>query len=127
MKHDYVRLNSATDRDVSSGGTTIKFEKEEMDTGADHTSGDAAVVAPYDCTMSGVVQVKGTGHYSVEVKRYYDDNTLSASFDESHGGWSNSPFSNVWNKGDVMRVVISALEDGAKVSNVRLYCDIHER
>ena len=77
--------------------------------------------------MSGVVQVTGSGRYSVEVKRYADDSTSSQSYDESEGGWSNSPFSNTWSAGDALRVVITALSDGASVRQVRLFCDIHER
>lgn len=127
MKHDYARLVCTTDLELSPGGTTITFNKEEQDTGGDHASGQAALIAPYACTMSGVVQVSGSGRYSIEVKRYTDDSTVSESYDESDGGWSNSPFSSMWSAGQALRVVITALSEGASVRQVRLYCDIHER
>ena len=129
MRHDFVRLSRKTDVDLCSGGTTITFETEEADTGDDHAPGKAAIIAPYNCTMSGVVQVNGVGRYSIVVKRYDENGDVmnSESYDESRGGWTNSPFSSIWSKGQSARVVLTALDPGAMASAVRIYCDIHER
>jgi Tfp pilus assembly protein FimT len=127
LKHDFVRLSTAKDLTPSRSGTTITFDKEEQDTGSDHAAGNAGVTAPYNCTMSGVVQVNGSGRYAIEVKRYAGTSTSSQSYDESEGGWSSSAFANSWSAGDILRVVITALDDEARISNVRLFCDIIER
>lgn len=129
LKHDYVRLVTEADIDLSPGGSTITFEREEIDTGADHASGKAGITMPYRAVASGVVQVHGSGRRSCEVKRTLTDGSVaSGSYDESDESWSNSPFSIIVNAGDTLRVVLSALSDTpARSSHVRIFCDIVER
>lgn len=129
LKHHYVRVLSKVAWDLSRDGTTISFEKEESDTGETHAAGKAAIVAPFNCVMSGVVQVHGAGRRAISVRRYATDGEViqSESYDESSGGWSNSPFSSVWTKGQALRVVLTDLDGDSTATSVRLYCDIVER
>jgi hypothetical protein len=132
LKHDFVQLSTEVDRDVPTGSTTITFDKEEADAASLHGDGMAGVSIPYNCVATGVIQINGSGKYAIETIRQTGENNdtyQSRSYDQSDGGWSNSPFTTALSKGDSLRVKVTALDAKvpSMVSHVRLFLDLVER
>lgn len=127
MAHDFAYLTCTDYGDVSDDGYFVKWDKEGTDQGNLHAEGNAGIKAPYECSMSGVVEVHVTaGQVDITVERYESGMVYKALINRvlnAKPGYVNVPFAGKFPKGEYLYVKVAGDAEGSVVGSVRINLD----